>query len=485
MEFVTNASTLQPPPVPLAVTGLEPGTDEIILSVENLSKKFCRSLNRSLFYGIQEIVDDVLIRKGSKETLREGEFWALRNVSLKLKRGTALGLIGANGSGKTTLMRVISGIIKPTSGRVSIRGRVAPLLALTAGFNPLLTGRENIYLNMSILGLSREEINEAFEEVVEFSEIDYALDAPVQTYSSGMAARLGFSCAIHTNPDILLIDEVLAVGDLSFRTKCQHRLKEMREGGTSFVMVHHSPQIILALCSSAVYLSGGNLVLSGDPQAVVNKYEEDVQSGNITQGFAGARNAGVEEFSKNDFKIRGVRFRSKSDVPMETPLTGETTQLCVEFRAARKIGAVNFVITVVKVVPQAKLEESMPEAIPMDTPVLWFAGHLEKQRFVVQPGDYELRIELPSLGLTPGGYRAKVEVHGPRDVLLAVWKRYEFTVESNILLDHSLYFQQRIWNLVQLQPPEGEAAKNPAPPDGEGPNAETSAPTSASADHVD
>jgi len=231
--------------------------DDAVIVVEQVSKKFCRDLKRSLFYGIQDIAADLGGWRRRSESLRQGEFWALKDVSFQLRRGEALGLVGTNGAGKSTLLRIISGLIKPDTGCVRIRGRLAPLIALGAGFNPILTGRENIYANMSILGVSTREIKQRFDQVVEFAEIWEAIDAPVQSYSSGMAARLGFACAIYTEPDILLIDEVLAVGDARFKAKCYRRLYELRQKGTSFILVNHSSQAILNTCDTAIYLSPG------------------------------------------------------------------------------------------------------------------------------------------------------------------------------------------------------------------------------------
>jgi len=248
--------------------------DDVVLSVKGVSKKLCRSLKRSLWYGVQDLAGELFGSDRERDTLRQEEFWALKDINFELCRGEALGLVGANGAGKTTLLRIISGLIKPDEGEIEITGRIAPLIALGAGFNPILTGRENIYANMSILGLTKQEIDDRFEDVVEFAEIGEALDAPVQSYSSGMAARLGFACAIHVEPDILLIDEVLSVGDVRFRNKCYRKLSILREKGVSFIMVSHDTNSVIATCDNAVLLSTGKIVTKGNVVKTMQKYNE-------------------------------------------------------------------------------------------------------------------------------------------------------------------------------------------------------------------
>jgi len=186
---------------------------EILISVDNVSKKFCRSLKKSLWYGVKDIGAELFGRSATHEHLRESEFWANREISFELRRGECLGLIGRNGAGKTTLLRMLNGLIKPDNGRIEMRGRVGALIALGAGFNPILSGRENIYVNASVLGLNRHEIDMKMDEIIEFAEIGEFIDMPVQNYSSGMAVRLGFAVATALEPDILILDEVLAVGD--------------------------------------------------------------------------------------------------------------------------------------------------------------------------------------------------------------------------------------------------------------------------------
>ena len=264
--------------------------DDVVLSVQGVSKKFCRSLKRSLFYGVQDIASELVGVRKDNNKLRKDEFWALQDVSFELKRGESLGLVGANGSGKTTLLRIISGLIKPDTGSVKITGRVAPLIALGAGFNPILTGRENIYVNMSILGLSKEEIDERFDEVVDFAEIGDAIDAPVQTYSSGMAARLGFACAIHTEPDVLLIDEVLAVGDLSFRAKCLNKFAELKTK-VVIILVSHSMPRLSRVADCMIVMSRGKICFEGlDIAKGINVYQDTLSEKKNSENIIGGNN---------------------------------------------------------------------------------------------------------------------------------------------------------------------------------------------------
>src|SRR5206468_4283587 len=196
----------------------------VLVHVEHVSRRFCRNLRRSLWYGIQDIARDLnpfgRNSSGGSSSLRKDEFWAVNDVSFELRRGECLGLIGRNGAGKTTLLKMLNGLIKPDCGCIEIRGRVGALIALGAGFNPILTGRENIYVNGAVLGLTKREIDEKIEEIIDFAEIREFIDSPVQSYSSGMQVRLGFAMASSLNPDILLLDEVLAVGDMGFQAKC-------------------------------------------------------------------------------------------------------------------------------------------------------------------------------------------------------------------------------------------------------------------------
>lgn len=239
------------------------------LRVENVSKQ----------YRIYEHPGDRL-----KESLTRGrwkrhrEFWALRDVSFELKAGTTTGIIGPNGSGKSTLLQIITGTLEPTHGHVYHTGRVAALLELGAGFNPEFTGLENIYLNAALMGFSKSEIEERLPEIKRFAEIGDFLGQPVKTYSSGMYIRLAFAIAVSADPEILIVDEALSVGDAVFQHRCLRRIKQMQENGATILFVSHDPHSVRALCSRAILLNGGRMEVDGDPTDVLNRYRELIMS---------------------------------------------------------------------------------------------------------------------------------------------------------------------------------------------------------------
>jgi lipopolysaccharide transport system ATP-binding protein len=216
--------------------------NEVLIKVNGLSKKFCRSIKRSLWYGTKDMFS-AFSSSVSEKTLRQDEFWALKDISFEVRRGQCLGLIGHNGAGKSTLLKLLNGLIRPDAGSIEMAGRVGALIELGAGFSPLLSGRENVYINGSILGLTKDEIDEKYDEIVEFAELVDFMDTPIQNYSSGMKVRLGFAIAAQVNPDILLIDEVLAVGDMGFTLKCFNQMDKLLRN-TAIILVSHSiPQV--------------------------------------------------------------------------------------------------------------------------------------------------------------------------------------------------------------------------------------------------
>lgn len=243
---------------------------DILIKVEGLSKKFCKDLKTSLWYGIKDLASNVLGNKRQRD-LRPKEFWAVKDINFELRRGECLGLIGHNGAGKSTLLKILNGLIKPDEGKVTIKGRVGALIELGAGFNPILSGRENIYNNGAVLGFTRKEIDAKVEEIIDFAEIREFIDMPVQNYSSGMKVRLGFAVAAQMEPDILIIDEVLAVGDVAFRGKCYDTIGKLSKKCV-IIFVSHSMSQISRISHKVIYLNKGKIFSIGEVGPVIESY---------------------------------------------------------------------------------------------------------------------------------------------------------------------------------------------------------------------
>jgi len=243
------------------------------LIVDNLSKKYSRNLKRSLVYGGIDLFKKVFSVSSNHYDLRKTEFWALKNISFELKKGETLGIIGHNGAGKTTLLKLISGLLYPTKGNIQINGKLNALISLGIGFNPVLTGRENIFVSGAIMGYSVDLIKSKFDDIVAFSELEDFIDSPIKTYSSGMLARLGFSIAVSIEPKILLVDEILAVGDLNFSIKCYRRINEFRSSGGSIILVSHSPYAIRANCNRVLWIEKGQIKKIGKTKEICDEYE--------------------------------------------------------------------------------------------------------------------------------------------------------------------------------------------------------------------
>jgi lipopolysaccharide transport system ATP-binding protein len=245
---------------------------DTVVRVENAGKKFSKDLKHMMVYGMQDIGRNIMDLEAHTRNIRSGEFWAVDDVSFELSKGDTLGIIGPNGSGKTTLLKLLNGIFMPDKGIIEISGNVGALIQVGAGFHPMLTGRENIYVNGSILGMTKKEIDKKFDSIVEFADIGDFLDAPVKHYSSGMYVRLGFSVAIHCDPDILLVDEVLAVGDRNFTMKCYQKMHEIRQRGVTIILVSHNEYVVREQTEKCLYLKNGKPRFSGSSEDGISLY---------------------------------------------------------------------------------------------------------------------------------------------------------------------------------------------------------------------
>jgi lipopolysaccharide transport system ATP-binding protein len=287
------------------------------ISVENLSKKYTISHQRQERYtalrdvlanGVKRSVNRLLRRRTGDDLPKHEEFWALKDVNFEIKQGDRVGIIGRNGAGKSTLLKILSRITEPTGGRVKIVGRVASLLEVGTGFHPELTGRENIYLNGAILGMTHAEMKSKFDQIVDFAEVEKFLDTPVKRYSSGMYVRLAFAVSAHLEPDILILDEVLAVGDSQFQKKCLGKMGEVTTEGRTVIFVSHSMGMVAGLCNRAMLLNKGGIVTSGDTTAVIERYLSDAASEDNTAYVAVGK-------KDSDIYVETIQAISANGVP--------------------------------------------------------------------------------------------------------------------------------------------------------------------------
>ena len=300
--------------------------------LEHVSKKFRKGELHDSLRDLVPALASLLWKRKSDDLGDHSEFWALQDVSFEIPRGEAFGIVGANGAGKSTLLKLISRVMNPTGGSLEVRGRLSALIEVSAGFHSDLTGRENIYLNGTILGMTRREIDAKFDEIVEFSGLSEFLDTPVKRYSSGMYARLGFSVAAHVNPDVLIVDEVLSVGDFVFQRKCIDRMKEVIKAGTTVLFVSHNLKTIAEFCQRCVLLERGRLLKIGTPNDVIQSY---MNSTRISRAMDDSKPIAISQVRIRSGHGEGVRFES-----------GETVWVDIEVVARRpcsKMAVVLFV----------------------------------------------------------------------------------------------------------------------------------------------
>jgi len=346
-------------------------------------------LKKSLWYGIKDIGSELTGRKYEHE-LRPDEFWSVKDVSFELRRGECLGLIGRNGAGKTTLLRMLNGLIKPDRGSIEINGQVGGLIALGAGFNPILTGRENVYVNGSILGLSKAEINAKFEEIIEFADLGEFIDSPVQTYSSGMSVRLGFAVAVVLiKPDILLLDEVLAVGDIGFTIKCLNKVKSIANSA-AVVFVSHSMQFVSTFCTEALFMQEGRKILHSKK---VDEVIDDYLSILLKKTKSDAKGL-LENVGSGQAEIKHPRLICESGSFLHgdlEPVLNQGILANLEVEVVNHIdGNANVLVYVVYTYTQAVIAFK-----PKD---------LDGQSVKIRKGHTKININLGSLDLTTGNY---------------------------------------------------------------------------------
>ncbi len=365
-----------------------------VIDVEHVSKRF------KLYKDRPGSLKEMVTKFGRK---RYEEFWSLRDVSVEVEAGTVYGLIGHNGCGKSTLLRMMAGIYKPTEGTVRTEGRISALLELGAGFHPELTGRENVYLNASILGLTRKETDLLFDDIVAFSGLEQFIDSPVKHYSSGMFVRLGFSVSVHVDPQILLIDEVIAVGDEEFQRRCFEHLASLRNRGVTIVLVTHSMPLVQTMCDQATWMDHGVVQASGPSLDVVGEYLAQVnrQEGEASEAAAAAAAEARVEKTGAPLTVEGVEFIDAEGRLTQFGLTGEPLTVRIHWRAN----------------------------VDVEWPILSFAVDSESGQHLSTAG-MQGRVEglgpfrgagtvdyrIDRLPLAPGSYLLNVAAHDPRGV---------------------------------------------------------------------
>ena len=343
-----------------------------------------------------------LVRK-QRVTQEESLFWALKGVSFEIPKGTTLGIIGSNGSGKSTLLKLMAGIHRPTNGAVKTNGRISALIELGAGFHPEFTGRENIFINGIILGLSRKEVQERMEDIIRFSELEDFIDNPVKTYSSGMYMRLAFSIAATVDPEILLIDEILAVGDASFQRKCQNKLNAFKADGKTIVLVTHDLSALERYCDRVLWLDHGELKAYGDVQSVMQMYLEhvsDQQRTNLLEEHEHPEQAEPSSrkrrWGSREVEIQNVEFYNGSPHPTYLFKTGDKMAIQIDYKAYRPVYEPVFGIGIFR---------------DDETFCYGTNTHIEKVHIPRIDGEGKVRFCVDRLDLTEGKYFIDVAVH--------------------------------------------------------------------------
>jgi ABC-type polysaccharide/polyol phosphate transport system ATPase subunit len=352
---------------------------------------------------------------------RSEHMWALRDVSFEVKEGEALGIVGHNGAGKTTILRILSSITSPTQGEITVRGRLAALVEVSSGFHPELTGRENVYLHGAMLGMRRTEIRRKLESIIEFSGVGQYIDVPVKRYSSGMYVRLGFSIAAHLDPDVLLLDEVLAVGDAAFQAKCLERIAELRKKGRTIVFISHDLAAVYRICDRALLLSHGRVLMDGPARSVIDQYQQ--------MTFAGAS---VEEASDSDTAARCTSVSFSSPDTSGSIRTGYPLVARLGYRASRRVTGVVFRIS-----------------------IYWPSGYLCAQLstesslggYSLEPGAGTIEFDCPVLPVVPGLYRVDLAIEANGQEINLRERCATLRVEPGKIVSGDFYIENS-WKIV-------------------------------------
>lgn len=365
----------------------------VILDVQNVWKIYCRQLKRAMWYGVQDLGRQLMGagRDRTPEDLRPGEFFAVRDANFQVKQGECVALIGPNGAGKSTMLKMINGLIRPDRGDIKIRGRIGALIELGTGFNPILSGRENIYINAAVLGMGRDEVDKIFDQIVDFAELGHVIDDPIKSYSSGMRVRLGFSVAANLRPQLLLMDEVLAVGDVGFRMKCFKHLNELAQSGVSIILVTHAVGMLQRVANRAVVFGQGKIVHDGDLETGCTIYEQMLGASDR----AVAKQAEVRGAVANIGNVTIENQHGEAQVEFET---GEDVTLAIELTSTETVKRARLVVALCSPVHGVLTSVSTP---------------YQNIEFDLVPPQRIVRVRFPRIPLLLGAYHFNISLLGP------------------------------------------------------------------------
>ncbi len=370
---------------------------KLILNVEDVSKVFCRNLKLAMRYGLYDLGKEIVGRGEDRAEgqLRPGEFYSIRNASFKIEPGECVALIGPNGAGKSTMLKMINGLIKPDRGEIRINGKIGALIELGTGFNPILSGRENVYINAAVLGMSKREVDEVYDEIVDFAELHDVMEAPVKTYSSGMRIRLGFSVAANLRPQLLLIDEVLAVGDVGFRMKCFKHLRTLVSNGVSIILVTHAIGMLQRVATRSVVFNRGRIVHDGELDAGCAVYEE------ILGASERIRTERLQQKTR-EAEIAEVTVVNKNDEPQTEFQTNDSLKIRILLKSKKKIENARVIVALNS--PSIGTVSSVSTAY-------------QEVRFDVDPAVHPdgrmLTLSFQELPLLLGAYHFNISLFGP------------------------------------------------------------------------
>jgi lipopolysaccharide transport system ATP-binding protein len=413
---------------------------EPVVIFDHIYKKFSRGeQHTSLRDFIPALFGRLLRGTDTQQALTAQEFWAVQDVSFRLKRGEAMGIIGPNGSGKSTTLKLLSGILRPERGAYSVKGRLSALIEVGAGFHPDLTGRENVFLNGRILGMTRKEVRAKFAEIVEFAGVEEFIDTPVKRYSSGMAVRLGFAVAAFVQPDVLLVDEVLAVGDMEFRSRCHAHMDRMRRRGVTMILVSHNLNEVRNLCEQTLMLFKGQSVMHGPSQKVLERYYQTIsQKIKVEQDARAQRDTTAKTVT--DLSVERVEFLDERQQPSETFLTGRPMTVRIHYRASRPV-------------PQPRVSVEVAWAGDDFIATLFDSQHDQAELPTLQgQGVIDLRIH--SLLIEPNVFAVRVSVLDQQGNTLDIVQRLRFVLSEERLIP-GVFALEHQWEVVsdgQVQP---------------------------------